>query len=152
MPLFEYDCIQHGRFERLVSSQDTSVPMCPTCGFVGRRVISLSAPVHVKFPERMQYGSGSPGRMVTSKETGGLDIFIPSGGAMDKSEIDDVACAAIEKEQGRVKRLKGHARSANAEAISALTNLAHNTPKGQRIKVLNEAITESGIGNKIKVA
>ena len=79
-------------------------------------------------------------------------MFIPSGGAMEKSEIDDVACAAIEKEKGRVKRLKGKYRSANQEAISNLTNLAYRTPKGQRIKVLQEAVKESGLDHKIKVA
>jgi hypothetical protein len=145
MAIREYECVQHGRFERLELKEDNGTPMCPRCGFIGRRVMSCPAPVRVVYKERLRYGNGDKGRMLTSAETGGLDIFIPSGGAMDKAEIDDVACAAIEKEHARVKSLKRQPRSANQEAITNLTHLAHQTKKGQRIKVLREAIKETGL-------
>ena len=151
MALYEFSCDKHGTFEILQGIRQMNMP-CPVCSQPSRSIISAPAHSFVKFPERLQYGTGSKGRIISGKETGGLDMFIPSGGAMEKSEIDDVACAAIEKEKGRVKRLKGKYRSANQEAISNLTNLAYQTKKGDRIKVLREAITESGLDNKIKVA
>lgn len=151
MALYEFSCGKHGIFEVLQSIRQMNMP-CPVCEIPCGSVISAPAHSFVKFPERLRYGTGEKGRIISSKETGGLDMFIPSGGAMEKSEIDDVACAAIEKEKSRVKSLKGHHRSNNQEAISQLTQLAYNTPKGQRIKVLREAIKETGLDNKIKVA
>lgn len=145
MPLREYDCIRHGTFERLELSQDTSMPMCPQCGFIGRRRMSCPAPAIIHHTQRLRYGNGAKGKMILGSETGGLDIFIPSGGAMEQAEIDDVACAAIEKEKARVKRMKGKSRCANQEAITNLTHLAARTKPGQRIKVLREAIKETGL-------
>ena len=96
-------------------------------------------------PKRLQYGTGSPGKIILGSETGGLDIFVPSGGAMEQEEVDYVAEVAIEKERDRVKRQKGRHRNANQEAIANLTQLAHQTKPKQRIKVMREAIKESGL-------
>ena len=150
-PIYEFDCKTHGRFESLRPM--SSIPaLCPVCDGISEKVMSCPAPARIIEHRRLQYGSGSPGRIIPGKETGGLDLFIPSGGALEKEEVDYVVCAAIEKEKARVKSTKGHSRSANQEAISQLSNLAYQTKPGQRIKVLNEAIAESGLGNKIKVA
>lgn len=149
MAIYEYRCTEHGDFE-VMSGMGHDYAPCPACSTNSKRIMSLPARCHVKFPERLRYGSGAKGRMLTHAETGGLDIFIPSGGAMEQAEIDDVACAAIEKEKSRVKTLKGQPRSANQAAITGLTQLAHRTKPGKRIEVLREAIKETGLSpNKL---
>ena len=93
----------------------------------------------------MRYGSGSPGKIMTHAETGGLDIFIPSDGAMEQEEVDYIAQGAIEKERARVKKAKKQgARNETQARIQAYTDLAHSTPRGQRAKILRRAIAESG--------
>jgi putative FmdB family regulatory protein len=43
MPLYEYHCIQCGRFETLQKFSDGSLAACPTCGGVVERLISAPA-------------------------------------------------------------------------------------------------------------
>jgi putative FmdB family regulatory protein len=49
MPLYEYSCpVCQDRFEKLRSMSDGEAAVCPACGTVSRRVLSLmAAPVRV---------------------------------------------------------------------------------------------------------
>lgn len=141
---YEFFCKEHGMFEisRLMSDSANPAP-CPQCGKVGMRVFSSPA-IRVVRKERLQFGYGSPGRILTKKETGGLDVFIPSMGAMGQDEVDYIAEAAVQKEKERVKRNKGKPRSESQARIQSYTDLALKTPKGKRAKVLREAIKDTG--------
>ena len=145
MPLYQFTCMTDGPFEILRPMFQSNEPMCcPECGLVATRVISIPNVKIINKP-RLQFGSGSPGRVISHKETGGLDIIIPSMGAMEQDEVDYIATGAIEKEKERVKKAKKQGpRSEKQAIIQAYTDLANRTPKGQRAKVLREAIKETG--------
>jgi len=83
----------------------------------------------VKNTERLPLGNKSRGRYLTSEETGGLPILIPSFGALEKEEIDYVAEAAIEKEKERVKVTPPRDSQV---AISNVVNESKKAPKGKR--------------------
>lgn len=146
MPLYEYSCGEHGPVELWRPMSAVEVAMnCPQCGQPLRRVWSMPA-IKVVAHEQLRYGSGSPGRVLTRKETGGLDIFIPSDGAMEQAEVDYIAEGAIEKEQARVKKAKRQGPQRENQAIvAAFKDLALATPRGQRARVLREAAKDSGI-------
>ena len=90
--------------------------------------------------KRLPLGAGSAGRKITSKETGGMGIFIPSFGAMEQAEVDYIAEGAIEKEKARVKKSKKTQQRANQSIVQAYVNLANSKPKGQKAKAIREAI------------
>lgn len=95
--------------------------------------------VIVKTPERLPYGTGSRGRYITSEETGGHSILIPSFGALEKEEVDYVAEAAIEEERDRV------AKKQPSEKQQALRNIVVETlkaPKGKRKATMDKIIEE----------
>ena len=44
MPIYEYECLNHGRFEMVRSYEDRDAnKSCPTCGAPSRRVMSVPA-------------------------------------------------------------------------------------------------------------
>ena len=141
--IYEFVCPAHARFESYRPISDCSRPEpCPECGSLSPKVISMPA-IKVITPVRLKYGYGSPGKILTRKDTGGLDVFIPSDGALEQEEVDYVAAAAIEKEQSRVKK-KGIQRE-NQAMVQAYANLALSTPPGKRRKVLQEAAKQEGV-------
>lgn len=144
MPIYEFLCQVHGRFEEFRPMAQCGKPaVCPDCARRARRLFSLPS-IKIVERKRLRYGSGSPGRILTHKETGGLDIFIPSDGALEQDEVDYIAQGAIEKEKARVKKARKSIQRESQARIKAYTQLAMNTPRGQRAKVLRQAIAESG--------
>ena len=144
MPVYEFSCPVHGKFEQyrpMVRSGE--VQTCPECGVVSDRLFSV---LNIKIVNkvRQRYGEGSYGKMLTHKETGGLDIFVPSFGAMEQEEVDDIAEGALEKEKARVKKNKKTDRSENQARIKAYAELARSAKRGQRAKTIREAIKETG--------
>ncbi len=99
----------------------------------------MSITLIFKDRERQRYGSGSKGKFISHKETGGMDIFVPSFGTMEQDEVDYVAEGALEKEQARVRH-KEVRESKTKEIIQSLTNLALQTKQGQRAKVINKVL------------
>lgn len=145
MPYYEFKCRVHGKFDIFrPMGKSSEIANCPHCGEVGIRLFS-SPNIKIVNKPRLQFGSGSPGKIITRTETGGLDIYIPSLGAMEQDEVDYIAEGAKEKEINRVKKgRKQGPRSEKQARIQAYTALAHRTPKGKRAKVLREAIKETG--------
>ncbi len=143
MPLYPHICDFHGPFEEFRPMERyAELGHCPECGRVGHRLISLPA-IRFVTRERLEYGSGSPGRVLTHQETGGMGIYIPSGGAMEQAEVDYVALGAVEKEQERVRKRRGPRSDAQAR-IQDYAALALSQPRGQRAKAIKEAVAESG--------
>ncbi len=103
------------------------------------KVRSLS--FHIKTREQLPLGSGSRGRFISSKETGGLAILVPSFGALDKEEVDYVAEEAIAQEKERVKTAEPRLSAVALRNVVTETNKA---PKGKRKKTL-EQITKEGM-------
>jgi len=92
-----------------------------------------------KSTERLPLGNKSRGRFLTSEETGGLPILIPSFGALEKEEVDYTAEAAIESERERVKMTPPR----NSQV--ALANVMRETrkaPKGKRKQTLERITRE----------
>ena len=144
MPFYEHSCPDHGKFEVFkLMCQSAELERCPTCGRVAIRVFSASV-IKMVEKKRLAFGSGSPGKMLTSKETGGLDIFIPSMGAMEQEEVDYIAEVAVDKEKERVKKTHGHPRSRNQARIQAYAQLGRKAKRGQRAKTIREAIAQEG--------
>ncbi|KKM75344.1 hypothetical protein LCGC14_1391220 [marine sediment metagenome] len=143
MPYYPHVCVLHGLFESFrPMARYAEQGHCPECGRTGHRLISLPA-IRFVNRERLEYGSESPGRVVSHKETGGMSIYIPSDGALEQNEVDYVAEGAIEKERGRVAKQKGPRSDAQAR-IQDYAALALSQPRGQRAKAIKEAVAESG--------
>ena len=123
-------------------SQSGAATSCPTCGEVALKVITMPNIKIVNVP-RLQFGSGSRGRVITPAETGGMGIYIPSMGAMEQQEVDYIAAGAIEKERSRIKKKKGP-RSEMQAKLQAYTNLAKRARPGQRAKAIQDAIKDTG--------
>jgi len=139
--IYEFECLEHGVFEGYRTMENCSAPEpCPECSVLSERIISLPAIVIKQGSQRLQFGSGSPGRVISHKETGGLDIYIPSAGAMEQQEVDYIAEGAIEKEKARVRKKKRTMQSANQAIVQAYVNLANSKPRGQKAKAIRETI------------
>jgi putative FmdB family regulatory protein len=137
--LYEFRCPEHGVFEQVRPMSECSLPEnCPTCETVSQRVISLPNIKIVQGAKRLPLGSGSAGRTISSKETGGMGVFIPSYGLLEQEEVDYIAEGAIEKEKNRVKNKKFRRRS--QELVQSYVNLANSKPRGQKAKSIREAI------------
>ncbi len=136
MALYEYRCPEHGLFERIQSMDAEHKSDCPECGTLSSRVFSTPAPSVMVERERLPLGTGAKGRYVSGKETGGSDIFVPSFGAMEQSEVDDITTGAVEKEKSRVHKRNSKVK----EDISNLMNLASQTKPKERLKTLKEAM------------
>ena len=145
MPLYEYQCLRCGLcFEKLQSIVMRGKATCPDCGSCAILTPSIPAPAIIHWRERLPYGTGSRGKYVPSSETGGLPIFVPSWGAMEQAEVDDVAQIAVEKEKERVA--KGRPLSErNAETKEALGNIVKvgkSQPEGKRAQTMNKVKKE----------
>lgn len=145
MPLYEYSCPVHGRFDKLRLMNECFMNSnCPECGEISTRIMSHVSIKAIDKP-RYQFGSGCEGKIISHQETGGLDIFIPSYGAMGQDEVDYIGMVAVEKEQERVKRNKRYSNKSEVQArIQAYTDLANSMPKGKRAKTIREAIKDTG--------
>jgi len=103
------------------------------------KIKSLS--IIVKNEERLPYGKGSRGKFIPPEETGGLAIFVPSFGALEKEEVDYVAEGALEKEKQRQKKKRQSVQKARLEQVSLAMKQA---PSGKRAKTGREIIKELG--------
>ena len=141
MPIYEYKCTC-GRVEtRLFPFGKYPTVICPNCGRLLEKIMSVPAPAVIHERERLPLGNKSRGRFISSRETGGLPILIPSYGALEKEEVDYVADEAIAQEKERVKKAEPRL------ATVALNNVVTETmkaPKGKRKKTL-ERITKEGM-------
>ncbi len=97
--------------------------------------------VIVKTPEQLRLGNKSRGRFISSEETGGMSILIPSFGALEKEEVDYVAEEAIYREKERQKKSEPRLTTVALQNVMAETLKA---PKGKRKKTL-ERITKEGM-------
>jgi putative FmdB family regulatory protein len=143
-PVYEFSCDRHGVFEsyRLMTNCTEPEP-CPKCKTLSERIISLPSVRLVQGAKSLQFGSGSPGRMVTPKETGGVGIYIPSMGLMEQQEVDYIAEGAIEKEKARVKKKRKTIQGANQAIVQAYVNIANRAPKGQKANAIRKVIKET---------
>ncbi len=142
MPIYSYICEKHGRFDKIQNLGDDGA-QCPRCNNLGQRIPTTPARITIQTKERLPFGSGSRGRYVSSIETGGLPIFVPSWGALEKAEVDYLADAAIDKEKERVRKKREYVRQ-DKERISKYMKLAYETKPGQRAKTVREAMKEVG--------
>jgi len=90
----------------------------------------------VRHKERLPYGVKDRGKFIPPTE-GRRAIFVPSFGTMEKEEVEDIALAAMEQEDERLK--KSHT-TRTKENVEYLTNVARNAPRGKRRKTLQEII------------
>ena len=101
--IYEFRCPLHGVFEARRTIETCTHPEpCSVCNILSKRIISIPAVSIKQGSVRLQFGSGSAGKVISPKETGGMGIYIPSMGAMEQAEVDYIAEGAIEKEKDRV--------------------------------------------------
>jgi len=144
IPILEYSCREHGRFEKLKHSYDGNMEPCPLCGKLSQKVMSRPAMGKVTHKENLPLGSGAQGKYVPSSETGGLPVYVPSFGAMEKEEVEYTALAATEKERERVgkKKTLSMRNPEKARALENIVNTARNAPQGKRKETLNKVLKE----------
>src|SRR3990167_4495881 len=141
--IYEFKCPKHGVFEQVRPMAACSIPaICPVCESPAQRIFSSPA-IKFVYKKRQRLGSESEGKVILGKETGGLDIFIPSWGALEQQEVDYIAEGAIEKEKDRVKKKKKTVQRRNQALVQAYVNLANATPKGKKAKTIRQAIKET---------
>jgi len=142
MPIYEYRCPKcWHKFSRIEQMSSSSEAYCSRCGVLADRLISLPSKSFIRHNESLPCGNGSEGRYVSSQETGGLPVLIPSWGAMEKEEVDYVAGMAIEKERDRVKRKQ---KSATKERLEQVVEATRQAPRGERAEAAQGAIDEMG--------
>lgn len=143
MPFYIFCCQEHGEFEDFRSMEAAILPTpCPLCRRIAVRVWTAPA-IKIVSKQRLPLGKGCYGKTVTHQETGGLDIFVPSFGAMEQDEVDYIAQGAVEKERARVKKAqKQGARNETQVKIGAYADLARKAKPGQRAKTIREALKE----------
>jgi putative FmdB family regulatory protein len=145
MPVYEFSCTKHGVFDEYRTIESCTIPsLCPKCHKSAERIFSLLTVKIIQNKKRLPLGTGSAGRMVSSKETGGMGVYIPSFGAMEQEEVDYIAEGAIEKEQSRVKKKKKTIQRKSQAVVQAFVDLANRTPRGQKSKAIRQAIKETG--------
>ena len=139
IPIYEYECQKHGIFQVIEGIGTRQHTSCPDCRTECVRVVSKPAPAVFHESERLPLGNKSRGRYLSSKETGGVPILIPSWGVLEKEEIDYIAEAAISEEKERVRRAPPR------DSQVALGNLVKETkkaPKGKRKLTMDKIIKE----------
>ncbi len=142
MPIYKYQCIKCGLcFEKFQSIVMRGNSFCPDCGSSSKIIPSVPARVIIHERERLPLGNGSRGRFVSSKETGGLAILVPSFGALEKEEVDYIAEEAIVQEKERVRTAEPRL---GAVALKNVITETKKAPKGERRKTL-EQITREGM-------
>lgn len=142
MPIYSYTCPIHGRFD-VIQNLGVDKAICPRCPRQGQKIMTTPARITVQHKERLPYGSGSRGRYVSSVETGGMPILVPSWGALEKAEVDYLADTAIDKEKERVRKKREYVRQ-DKERLSKYMKLAYETKPGQRANTVRQAMKEAG--------
>jgi len=145
MPIYEHRCRIHGLFQVLRPIIGGEVlESCPLCGSQCVRAISAPAPAVVKTRDRLPYGSGSRGKFIPAEETGGMSIFVPSFGALEREEVEYTAEAAAEKERERVAKSKplNEENAMTKEALGNVVKIGKNQPEGQRAKTMEKVKRE----------
>ncbi len=145
MPMYEYQCPEHGIFSVVVSQYSpNSKAMCPECEQMRDRIISRPAKAFVHYAENQMLGNKSKGKYIPASETGGLPVLIPSFGALEKEEVEYTALVATEREKERVRKKKAlsHRDPEKAKALENIVNTARNAPQGKRQETLSKVIKE----------
>lgn len=140
MPVYSFECPQHGVFDLIQEMNTLKTCLCPRCGRASTRRMSTPARIAIVEREKLPLGTGSRGRFVSHEETGGMDIFVPSWGAMEKEEVDYVTQGAVEKEKARVRKSRAERRT--QKQIGALMEVAYAQKPGGRAKTIKEAMKE----------
>lgn len=145
MPIYTYQCSKCEHFfEVFQSITGRGNAQCPNCGSPANLIPSLPAPPVITIEKRLPYGTGSAGKYVPSKETGGLPIYVPSFGAMEQAEVDYVAEVAVGKEKERVAKNKPLTEK-NAETKEVLGNIVKigkSQPEGARATAMAQVKRE----------
>ena len=96
--------------------------------------------VIVKTKEQLPYGTGSRGRYIPAEETGGLAVFVPSFGAMEKEEVDYVTEVAVNNEKERVAKGRPHneQNALTKEALGNIVKIGKSQPEGKRHKTMEQ--------------
>lgn len=144
MPLYEYLCSEHGLFQMLRGIDTASSEPCPLCGLQCVRVPSAPARTVIKTKEQLPYGTGSMGKYVSAKETGGLPIYVPSWGAMEQEEVDYVAEVAVEKERERVAKNRplNEQNAMTKEALGNIVKIGKSQTRGKRAVTMGKVKKE----------
>ena len=103
MPLYEYICLDHGRFERFrnLAEFDKRAP-CPVCDINAIKVMSVVR-THVKKKTRLRYGTGEPTRVIKQVDDK-PGFIIMSEGLLEKEEVDYIEAAQRDKLQSYERR------------------------------------------------
>jgi len=146
MPIYEHRCQEHGLFQVLRTVDSPNIEPCPLCGSQCARALSSPAPAVVRHRESLPYGSGSRGKFIPSEETGGLPVFVPSFGAMEKEEVEYVAEAAVAKERERVakKQPLTERNALTKQAMGNIVKIGKDQPRGKRATTM-EKINKEGM-------
>ena len=150
MPVYEYQCQKHGKFDVLKPMGFVGVVTCPDCGKACRKVPSVPAPAVIINHEQLPLGNKSRGKFIPPEETGGMGILVPSFGALEKEEVEYTAEGALEKEKERVR--KGIRReSETRRRMDRYIKEAHKAPPGQRAKAIKAYMEQEGYGKTAAV-
>ena len=98
----------------------------------------MSITLIFKNKERLPYGNKDRGQFIPA-EKGRHAIFVPSFGAMEKEEIDDIVLAAQEKEDTRLKKKE---KSPTKQNLENLTLAAMQASRGKRAKTIKQILKE----------
>jgi putative FmdB family regulatory protein len=55
MPIYEYVCPKHGKFDRVILTDSGDSARCPKCGIVSKRILSAPAVVKVVHNEVLPF-------------------------------------------------------------------------------------------------
>mgnify|MGYP001558337451 CR=1 FL=1 len=89
-----------------------------------------------KNKKHLRYGKGDKGVLIPPDQ-GRRGVFVPSFGAMEKEEIEEVVLAAQEKEDGRIKKRQ---KSAAQEKLEQVLEQTLKAEPGERAKTAREII------------
>ncbi len=144
MPLYDYWCQQCGyKFEEIQKWEHRDMVNCHKCGARVTCKMSVPAKVTITRPEQLPYGNKSRGKYVSSEETGGLGILVPSFGALEKEEVEYTALEATEKEKDRVRKGKQFVNEQKS-LIQKYMDVAYKTKPRKRIEAMRKLAREEG--------
>ncbi len=134
MPLYEYECAKHGRFEEFQHMSGEHTAVCPQCGADSRLLISVPTVIRMKEREQLQFGTKAPSQLIPSRVEGGLPSYVISEGALEQEEIDHIGLVQDEREIARQKQGK----SDTAKAIGNLATVAKKQKQGNRFSTMKK--------------
>lgn len=138
MPLYEYECLRHGKFEEFQSMMAEHRANCPECGGIAQRIFSLPATIRMKEKEQLQFGTKAPSQLVPSKVEGGHPSYILSEGMLEQEEIDHIALVQEERDIAQSKREK----SATSKAIGNIITTVTKEKRGNRFSAMKKIKAE----------